>query len=268
MTLNYTFTEYNISHQFNSAAATSFSASNSNTSLNTDADKSYEVTANIFSESVDLYNVSVNTASTVGPLNFDCYTINTDASDANFTNSLTFSQSEGQSLPSWLTFDASTTNVSVSNPSTGGSDNYNITNSYTGVLGNFTLDRILTISVIDDSTNNNTNNNNTNNNTNTNDDEDHCLNASSEALCGVLVAVIAVVALLSIIAIAIIIYCKFKRRPQLDRSRVDREEHNDSHCQSEANRPTTNRQIQAQDAENLDFNENEHQSIHAKESQH
>ena len=258
MTLNYTITNYTTSHAYNPISPTDWAVSNANLNLTIDADKSYDVTVNIFSESIEVYNASVNTNSTIGPLVFDCYTANTAGTTANFTNSLSFSQSEGQSLPSWLTFDATTGNASVSNPSTLGSDNYKISNSNSGVLGNFTFDTILTISIVDGSTNN----------TNNNDDEDHCLNTSSEALCGVIVAIIVVVALLSIIAIAIIIYCKFKKRPQLDRSRIDVEEHNDSHCQSEANRPTTNRQIQAQDAENLDFNENEHQSIHAKESQH
>ena len=174
--------------------------------------------------------MDVNTTSTVGPLKFDCYSMTTTPNNGTFTNSLSFAQSQAAALPSWLSFDTTTANITATNPDTLGSDTYTITNTYTGVYGEtitFTTD--LNITVIDPSTVNNTTPNNTNtNNTNTNttsssgsnSDEDHCLGASSEALCGLLVTLIVVGALLPIIGIGVIVYCKFVRkrrvRPQSD----------------------------------------------------
>ena len=253
MTNNYTFTDYTITHSRVSEGTSSYSSDIADLTIASDADKSYDVTANVFSASVETYNASVGTSSTIGPLNFDCYTVNTAATVTNFNNSLTLNQSDGQSLPSWLSFDATSVNIAVSSPTSAGSDNYKIANNYTGVLGSFTLDTELTISVVGGSTNNNTNNN-------SNNDEDHCLNASSEALCGVYVAIIVVVPLIVIIAIGALVYCKFKKRSQEDLSRVNEDDNDVPNIEDEANRSNTDRQDQVQDAELLDSNKNEDQS--------
>ena len=243
---NYTFVNFTSSHTDGSDTTELKTISLSDRNLTKDTAKSYEVTVNIFSENVEVYNHTVNTSATIGPLNFDCYSVTTAASDSNFNNTLTFSQAEGQSLPSWLTFNSTTANASISDPTALNSDSYTIANTYLGVTGNFVLNTNLTINVIEETS---TTNNNTNN------DEDHCLGTSSEALCGVLVAVIIIIALIPIIAIGAIVYCKCKKRPQGDRSRINDDENNVSHCESEVNRPTTNHQNQPQDAEDVNFNQ-------------
>ena len=245
---NYTFVNFTSSHTDGSDTTELKTISLSDRNLTKDTQKSYEVTVNIFSENVEVYNHTVNTSATIGPLNFDCYSVTTAASDSNFNNTLTFSQAEGQSLPSWLTFNSTTANASISDPTTLNSDSYTIANSYVGVVANFTLNTNLTINVIEETS---TTNNNTNN------DEDHCLGTSSEALCGVLVTVIIIIALIPIIAIGAIVYCKYKKRPQGDKSRINENEQNDSHCESEVNGPTTNHQNQSQDAEAVNFNQDE-----------
>ena len=245
---NYTFVNFTSSHTDGSDTTELKTISLSDRNLTKDTQKSYEVTVNIFSQDVEVYNHTVNTSATIGPLNFDCYSVTTAASDSNFNNTLTFSQAEGQSLPSWLTFNSTTANASISDPTALSSDSYTIANSYVGVVANFTLNTNLTINIIEETS---TTNNNTNN------DEDHCLGTSSEALCGVLVTVIIIIALIPIIAIGAIVYCKYKKRPQGDRSRINENEQNVSHCESEVNRPTTNHQNQPQDAEDVNFNQDE-----------
>ena len=140
--------------------------------------------------------------------------MNSTPTDGNFTNNLTMTQADSSALPSWLTYDASTSNITATNPDTLGNTTYTITNTYTGSFNEtFTLTTNLIISVIDptavtNSTNNSTTNSNTTN-TNKNDDS-HCLNASSEAICGVLVTAIFLGVLGTIAIVAVTIYCKCK----------------------------------------------------------
>ena len=246
---NYTFVHFNVTQYGDIDSPNSISSTPVDRNLTKDTQKSYEVTVNIFSQNVEVYNHTVNTSATIGPLHFDCYSVTTAATHTNFLNYLAFSQAEGQSLPSWLTFNPTTANASISDPTTLNSDSYTIANTCLGVTENFVLNTNLTIDIIEETSNSNNTNNNTKN------DEDHCLGASSEALCGVLVTVIIIVAMIPIIAIGAIVYCKYKKRPQGDRNRINENEQNDSHCESEVNRPTTNHQNQPQDAEDVNFNQ-------------
>ena len=141
-----------------------------NATLDTDTDKSCKVNVNIFSDSMETYNGTVNDTTSIGPLKFDCYDVVTAATNANFTNQLTFATKNGSSMASWMSFDSSAGNVSISIPSEISSDNFTITNTYTGVLGNnFTLATDLTINIVEAQVV--PNNSNTNTNTNTNDDD-------------------------------------------------------------------------------------------------
>ena len=191
------------------------------------------MTLNVFSSSVETYNGTVNTTTALGPIGFDCYEVVTAASTANFTNNITFAQSSGSSLPSWLTFDTSTANVSISNPSAVSNDTYTITNTYTGVLrSTFTLETNAIISlaeeVVTNTTTNTTNttdttdttNRNTTSNNENNSDDDHCMSASSEELCILYIVLIAVGAFILIAVLVFSIYCKFKK-PKTDMTRVN-----------------------------------------------
>ena len=173
------------------------------------------MTVNVFSSSVETFNGTVNSTTALGPIGFDCYEVVTAASTANFTNNITFAQSSGSSLPSWLTFDTSTANVSISNPSAVSNDTYTITNTYTGVLGStFTLQTNAIISLAEEVVTNTTSNNENNS------DDDHCMNASSEGLCIFYIVLIAVGAFILIAILVLSIYCKFKK-PRTDMARVN-----------------------------------------------
>ena len=186
-----------------------------------DSDKTYNVTLNIFSTNVETYTRTVDTSTSVGPIEFDCYEVSTSARDANFSNQLTFAQSNGSSLPNWMTFDSTTASVSLSIPNEESSDTYTITNSYTGVFGStFTLTTNATISLTS-ATTSLTNG--------TNSDDDYCLNASSEGLCAffvilIVAGVVGVVAL--VIFVSALIYCKYKckRSRQDDISKIEQEQ--------------------------------------------
>ena len=208
ITSNYTFGSETISGAASTESLSDISGSLTPEAitLTTDSATSYKVTVNVHSGNVETYNATANSASTIGPLSFDCYEVVTSASDANFSNQLTFVESTGSSLPSWLTFNASTASVSISNPSAASSDTYNITNTYTGSLGNtFALNTSLTINIVEGTTTS---------------DDDHCLNASSEGFCALFAILIAVGVLATLIIIGVILYCKL-RKPRTGRTRVE-----------------------------------------------
>ena len=119
-----------------------------NSNLVYDTSKTYKVTANVFSMNVETYNGTANDTTALGPIGFDCYEVVTAASNANFNNSITFEQYNGSSTPSWMAFDTTTANISISNTSEISSDTYKITNSYTGVINaSFTLETTAIISL-------------------------------------------------------------------------------------------------------------------------
>ena len=204
------------------------------------------------SANVETYNGTVNTTTTLGPIGFNCYDVVTAASSADFTNNITFAQSNGSSLPSWLTFDNTTANVSISNPSEVSSDTYTITNTYTGSLGvTFTLTTNATISIVEDTTTNNTttttNTTATNNTTttpdeNSNEDDDHCLNASSEGFCALFVILIIFGVLALVIIIGAISYCKL-RKPRVDTNREEQLNQAELNNANNPNEITTRQQI-------------------------
>ena len=213
--------------------------------MTTDSATSYRVTLNVHSANVETYNGTVNNATSFGPIGFDCYDVITSASSANFTNNITFAQSNGSSLPSWLTFDNTTANVSISSPSAVSSDTYTITNTYTGSLGvTFTLTTNATISIVEDTTTNNTVNNTTNNTTapdeNNNEDDNHCLNASSEGLCAFFVILI-IFGVLAPVIIGAILYCKL-RKPRVDTTRVEQLNQTEVNNANNSNEITTRQQ--------------------------
>ena len=225
ITTNFTFINVTITKVENSETWTNNISQirAASSSLNNDAAKSYKVTVNIFSTDVQTFNGTVNSTTALGPIGFDCYDTITPASSADFTvNQLTFAQSGGSSLPSWLTFDNATANVSISNPSEVSNDTYTITNTYTGVLGStFTLQNNAIISLAEEVVTNTTTNTTTTNNEN-NDDDDYCLNASSKGLCGFFIFLIigGVIILFSIIGT--VLYCKLKKPKNLNKNDMTR----------------------------------------------
>ena len=121
----------------------------------------------------------------------------TSPNNGSFSNNLTFAQYQSNALPSWLSFDSSSANITSTNPSTSSSDTYTITNTYTGVTGSsFTLTTDLNISV---------------SGSNSNNDDKHCFGLSSGTECGLVIFAIALAVIIPIIGVAIIVYCKWKR---------------------------------------------------------
>ena len=205
--------------------ATSLTVTPSDATLQTDPAKTYEVTANIFSTSVATLNGDTNSTS-LGPIEFDCYSVTTNASIANFSNQLSMTQSDGQAIPSWMEFNSSTASLSLTSPEVS-SGTYNVSNLYTGVIGNFTLNTQILINITEtiQQTNNQTNNQT---NTQTDDDDDSCLGVSSKGLCAFLIIVIISAVLSLIIFIALFIYFKFKcSKGTINRTRLDQEQPNE-----------------------------------------
>ena len=133
----------------------------------------------------------------------------TSPNNGSFSNNLTFAQYQSNALPSWLSFDSSSANITSTNPSTSSSDTYTITNTYTGVTGSsFALTTDLNISV-------------TGSSTNSSNDDKHCFGLSSGAECGLVIFAIAFAVIAPIIAIAVIVYCKWKKaRKRANRNNV------------------------------------------------
>ena len=199
--------------------------------MTTDSATSYKVTLNVHSANVETYNGTVNTTTTLGPIGFNCYDVVTAASSADFTNNITFAQSNGSSLPSWLTFDNTTANVSISNPSEVSSDTYTITNTYTGSLGTtFTLNKNVTISIVGDTTT-----------PENNEDDNHCLNASSEGFCAFFVILIIFGVLAPVIIVGAILYFKL-RKPRVDANRVEQLNQTEVNNVQDDNLPPTHQQ--------------------------
>ena len=175
----------------------------------------------------------MNTTSTIGPVKFDCYDMTTTPNNGSFSNNLTFAQNQSNSLPSWLSFDSSTSTITSTNPDTASSDTYTITNTYTGVFGtSIALTTNLKITVAGLTSTNNTNSTNTNstntNSTNTSsdskNDDNYCLDTSSEAVCGIVVTVIIVAGLALIIFIAVCCFYILKKvRKRANRVQVERD---------------------------------------------
>ena len=171
----------------------------------------------------------------------------TSPNNGSFSNNLTFAQSQSNALPSWLSFDSSTANITSADPDTLGSDTYTITNTYTGVSGSsitFTTDLNITVieyiapnttetnttetnttetnttetnttetnSTETNSTEtNSTVTNNTNPNSNSSSDDKYCFGLSSKAACGIVITVIILAVVVPIIAIAILVYRKWNK---------------------------------------------------------
>ena len=269
ITTNFTFTDVTLSKSLGTQSTSETTVTVTDSTFNENADLTYKVKANIFNSSTESYSG----VTSVGPLSFNCYNATTTGNNVNFTNNIALTQSDGSALPDWMTFNESTAMITVSNTSDVPATIYTMTNSYTGILGNFTLVNNVSITfteVVQNNTTNNTNSNNTNpnntnlnntntnntntnstntNNTNTNngtnnqnEDDDHCLGASSEALCGVFMSIIVVAALAFIICIGVVLYCKLKKKPENDRIRVDQQDVNESQCNQDDDVPTPGQQ--------------------------
>ena len=164
----------------------------------------------------------------------------TTPNNGNFSNNLTFAQSQSNALPSWLSFDGSTGNITSTNPGTLGSDSYTITNTYTSVYNSLlTLTTDLNITVIEFITPNTTDTNTTDTNTtdtnttdtnttqtnttetnstndNSEDDDKYCFGISSGVKCDIIITAIVLTLIVPIIAIAVIVYCKCKKAANRD----------------------------------------------------
>ena len=269
ITSNFTFGNVTITKVENSETWTNniSQITASSSSLNNDAAKSYKVTVNIFSTDVQTFSGTVNSTTALGPIGFDCYDTITPASNADFTaNQLTFAQSGGSSLPSWLTFDNATANVSISNPSEVSNDTYTITNMYTGVLGStFTLQNNAIISLAEEVVTNTTTNTTTTNNEN-NDDDDYCLNASSKGLCGFFIFLIIGGVLLPVVIFGTILYCKHRKSKNLNKNnmtRVNQSEANEPDYEQEGNDPAADQQNDVPNLETMGM----HRTTHPQDNQ-
>ena len=214
----YTLTDINGSLAFTTPMGVSFSEQNhsitpltptvSDLALSTNSSLTYEVTANIFSSNVATLEADI-TSSSLGPVEFDCYSVTTSASNADFSNQLSMTQSDGQAIPSWMSFDSATGSISLSSPEIS-SGNYTVTNSLTGVAVNFTLDTNVTINIVEASSNDDDQDGDDT------DDDDHCLGASSEGLCAFFAILIVAGIIIPIVFVALVVY--FKCRPKGDTS--------------------------------------------------
>ena len=239
ITTNFTFTDVTLSKSLGTQSTSETTVTVTDSTFNENADLTYKVKANIFNSSTESYSG----VTSVGPLSFNCYNATTTGNNVNFTNNIALTQSDGSALPDWMTFNESTAMITVSNTSDVPATIYTMTNSYTGILGNFTLVNNVSITFTEVVQNNTSNNTNTNNGTNNqNGDDDHCLGASSEALCGVFMTIIVVAALAFIICIGVVLYCKLKKKPENDRIRVDQQDVNESQCNQDENVPTPGQQ--------------------------
>ena len=234
----------------------------SSQNLTNDSTLTYKGTINIFSTNVETYNAEANTTSTVGPLGFDCYGLTTSPTEGNFTSQLTFAPVIALSQPSWLTFDTTTANFTAISPDTITSNTYTITSTHTGIFNStITFSTIVNISIIEPlpdntttsnnstTTNNNstntsnnstqTNNSTTGNSKNKNTDK-HCLNASSEVLCGVFKTLIITGAVVLVAIILFLIYIKLKSKPSVPKDMMsinqeqEPEENKENHQDNES----------------------------------
>ena len=204
-TTTYTLTDINGSLAFTTPMGVSFSEQNhsltpltptvSDLALSTNSSLTYEVTANIFSSNVATLEADI-TSSSLGPVEFDCYSVTTSASNADFSNQLVMTQSDGQAIPSWMSFDSSAGTISLTTPEIS-SGEYTVVNSLTGVVANITWDTNVTINIVQKSS-----------------DDDHCLGASSEGFCAFFVILIILGCIIPIVFVALLIY--FKCRPKGD----------------------------------------------------
>ena len=185
----------------------------SDSTFSIDNNVSYNLTANIYNSSVESYSGS----SSVGPLKATCYDASSTASNANFTNNLSLTQSDGSAIPSWMAFNSSTGTITVSNTSNIAATTYILTNMYTGIYGSITFTNNVSITFTEAVTNTTVNNGT---NPESNDDE-HCMNASSEKLCVVYVVVTIIGSLMAIIGVAILLYCVLKKKPNNDVIRIE-----------------------------------------------
>ena len=183
------FTAASVGFSISSDSNTSWAPTLSDPTFTTDSSKTYEVTANIFSSNVATLNGDI-TSSSLGPVEFDCYSVATSASSADFSNQLSMTQSDGQAIPSWMSIDSSSATVVLSSPEVSLGD-YIVTSSFTGIAANFTFDTNVTINIGPPS-------------------EDHCLGASSEGLCGFFVTLIIFGIVIPVIFISVLIYIKYK----------------------------------------------------------
>ena len=143
----------------------------------------------------------------------------TTPNNGSFINNLSLAESQSNALPSWMSFNSSTAEITITDPDTVSSDLYTITNTFTSVFGSsFTLTNDLNITVIEVTVPNNTVPNNTvpnntvSNNTNSNsEDDDYCFDTSSEIVCGIIITIIAVVVIVPVIIIGVIIYCRWSK---------------------------------------------------------
>ena len=205
-------------------ATVSNSLSNSTSTFVADNDLTYKATVNIFNSSAA--SVSGTTDDTaLGPLQFNCYNVTSNANNASFADQLIMTQSDEQTIPSWMSFDPVSANLSLSDPEVSNAT-YIISNFYIGSFGNFTLDTSFSISIAVPTVNTtgNTTGNVTNNNNE--EDDDHCLNASSEALCGFFIFLIIAGVLTPIIFVLVLtlIKCKARRNVNNDMTKVDQEQ--------------------------------------------
>ena len=192
ITSNFTVNSLTVVQTLSSNTPSDLTITPTTPTFETDTARSYKVTANIHSTSTATYNATVNTTTTLGPIGFDCYTMNVNATNANFTNSISFSHSEGLDIPGWVYFNPSDSEVLVFNNTEVSSNVYTITNSLTGVFDNITYATNFTINIVEDST--------------TNDDE-YCLNESSKALCGLYIGLIAFASIVVLVFIIVALYC-------------------------------------------------------------
>ena len=186
------FSEPHIPYTNAGEATNSLDPTLSDPTFATDANKTYDVTANIYSTSVATLEGNVSSTS-LGPVEFDCYSVTTSPSSVNFSGQLSMTQGDEQAIPSWMTFNSSSATLSLSSPEVS-SANYTVTNSLVGLFSNLTLDTNVIINITEVSSQEN---------------DEHCMGASSEGLCGFFVTLIIFGVLAPTIFIAILIYVKF-----------------------------------------------------------
>ena len=238
---NFTFTGAIRSRTNSTTSAGSATVTPSSSNFNFDNNVSYNVNANIYNSSVESYSGSTS----VGPVRFSCYEALLTNSNVNFTNNASLTQSDGSAIASWMAFNGSTGTITVSNTSDIAATTYIVTNMYTGIYGSITLSTNVSITFTEAVTNTTVNNGT---NTESNDD-DHCMNASSEKLCVVYVVVTIIGSLMAIIGVAILLYCVLKKKPNNDVIRIEQHNVEEPDCSRDEDDLASGNQMNTHNAE-------------------
>ena len=179
VTSNFTFTSLTPTQTLGSDSTSNLSINPVASNFSVDTDRTYRATVNLHSLSAETYNLTTNVSAVVESIAYDCYNVTMSGSSIDLSNYLAISESEGETVPSWIAFNPSVPSILISNSTETYSKTYTIMNTINGVLRRFVLSTNVTINITEPTATQNDG-----------DDKDYCLSTSSKALCGVYLGLI------------------------------------------------------------------------------